>query len=463
MLAGLMAGAAMPAFADGPLASLRPQVRPTSIGPGSGNAIVARAQLSGTTAYVAMRKDGSVLDARLADVPLPPASVAKALTALYAVEHLGADYRFATVLLGTGPIEGGVLQGDLILKGTGDPILDTDALGGLAAQLAAAGVTGITGRFLVDGRSLPELIQIDPEQLPQSAYNPSISGLNLNYNRVYFEWRRREGGYRLSMDARARKFQPRVSHTTMEIAPEAWPIYTHDLPESGEAWTVARRALGEGGARWLPVRRPPGYAGDVFRTLAKNAGVTLPPVELETEPQRGAVLATHVSPHVRGLCGGMLKYSTNLTAEVLGLRASQARGRAPETLEGSAALMNAWLSERFGEEIALVDHSGLGSASRVTCRALARVLTQTEALAPMLKSIPVRDEKGAAVESAGHQIHAKTGTLHFVSALAGYATPKSGEPLIFAIISSDLDRRAAVPEVDKERPPGAKAYARRAR
>lgn len=462
-LAGFGAALAAPAVANAPLTSLRPQPRPGSLGVRRAADIVAEAGLTGTTAFVAASADGSILEARNGQVELPPASVAKALTALYAVDTLGPSYRFATVVMGTGPLNEGVLEGDLILKGTGDPILDTDALAGLARQLRDAGLTRIAGSFLVDGRGLETIDQIDPSQLVQAGYNPTVSGLNLNYNRVHFEWRRSGGEYRLTMDARAERYQPRVSHATMRVVPEAYPVFTHRAGDVREHWTVARPALGNGGARWLPVRQPELYAGDVFRTLAAAMGITLPPAGRDEGPLRGAVLASHVSPTLRGLCGGMLRYSTNLTAEVIGLRASAARNVAPGGLTVSAAAMNAWAQDRYGAELSLVDHSGLGDQSRVSCEALTQVLTRTDRLAPMLKDIAVKNSQGSTVSNPGYVIKAKTGTLNFVSSLAGYVTPQNAPPIAFAIISSDLPRRAAVPEQDKDRPPGSRTYARRAR
>ena len=163
---------------------------------------------------------------------------------------------FETKIIATGPIVGGVVQGDLILKGGGDPLLDTDALGRMAEVLVDLGITGVTGAFGVDASAVPEIDLIDPGQPIQVGYNPAISGLNLNFNRVHFEWRRVGDQYDLTMDARAERYQPRVRGSRMRIANRSLPVYTHALGEGVEDWTVARSALGSGGARWLPGRRP---------------------------------------------------------------------------------------------------------------------------------------------------------------------------------------------------------------
>lgn len=467
LLGGLAALAATPAVANAPLSSPRPAARPGSVPVviRDAQSLVLDAGLSGLTAFAVGDASGEIAEAGAADAPLPPASVAKAMTALYALDALGPSYRFATALRATGPIEEGIVQGDLILQGTGDPIFDTDALAGLAEELQTAGITGITGRFLVDGSAVPEQYQIDPSQPVQVGYNPSVSGLNLNYNRVHFEWKRAGESWQLNMDARARLYQPQVKVATMRLRAEASPVYTYELGEQRERWTVARPALGNGGARWLPVRRPSIYAGDVFRTLATGFGCQLPSPQVLDGVPSGAVVATHVSPTLRGLAGGMLRYSTNLTAEVLGIRASQARGAQPADLAGSASEMNAWLAERFGVGMSLVDHSGLGDASRVTARDLVRMMGQAGAdqFAPILKEFALRGSDGAPLASPPAVVRAKTGSLNFVSTLSGYVLLGDGRSLPFAILSADLERRQATASPDVERPEGAQSWARRAR
>ena len=92
--------------------------------PVDADGLIAAAKLGGAVAFVlADARTGEVLDAREPDLALPPASVAKAVTSLYALEKLGAGYRFATRVLATGPLQGGIVQGDIVLAGGGDPTL----------------------------------------------------------------------------------------------------------------------------------------------------------------------------------------------------------------------------------------------------------------------------------------------------------------------------------------------------
>ena len=84
-------------------------------------------------------------------------------------------------------------------------------------------------------------------------------------------------------------------------------------------------------------------------------------------------------------------------------------------------------------------------------------------LRALLKEVSLKDEKGAPQIDGPVKIHAKSGTLNFVSGLAGFMTPASGRDLAFAIFSADPARRQAVPVAEREKPPGQKDWIGRAR
>ncbi len=410
-----------------------------------------------------------LLDGFAPALRLPPASTTKALTALYALRTLGPSHRFVTQLLRTGPIEGGVLKGDLILAGGGDPTLDTDALAELARSLSDAGVTAVSGNFYHDGTALPSIASIDPGQPDHLGYNPAIAGLNLNFNRVYFEWKREDGNYAVSMDARSGTLRPRVRVSSMSVQPRQAPIYTYERREGRDHWTVARGALGREGGRWLPVREPEAYAADVFRTLAGQTGISLKPSQpLPADLPSATSLSALNSAALPQILRGMLKYSTNLTAECVGLSATQALGARPETLAASGRSMASWYAAQmpYPAEMTFSDHSGLTDSTRISSRDLATALAQRGAiteLGPLLKPVTLRDRQGNQLSDYPTAIFAKTGTLNFVSALGGYIVPPSGKRYAFCIMSADLDRRALLTRAQRDRPEGARPWARRAR
>ncbi|WP_166416499.1 D-alanyl-D-alanine carboxypeptidase/D-alanyl-D-alanine endopeptidase [Cochlodiniinecator piscidefendens] len=471
-LAGLLATTSTQVWGDAPATSLRPLPRPDGariIAAPAAQRLIDAANLgSARVGYaVADARTGEMLEVMNPLLQLPPASVTKALTALYALDSLGESYQFSTQLIATGGIENGRVNGDLILVGGGDPTLSTDALGDLARTMRDAGIREVRGALKVHSGALPYVHHIDNAQPDHVSYNPSVSGLNLNFNRVHFEWRRASGSYQITMDARAERYRPEVSTAEMRVVNRSAPVYTYDSNRDIDQWTVARGALGNAGSRWLPVRNPEHYASDVFRTLARSFGIVLdPPVFVSRLPQ-GQVIASHTSVGLPRVLRDMLKYSVNLTAEAVGLKSSAQRGRVPRNLQGSAQNMSQWLRNHYGARRArLVDHSGLGERNQITARDMVHILNQAGAdgpLRPLLKTIKLRDAQGRELRDQDIDIKAKTGTLNFVSALSGYARGPDGRDLSFAIFCADTDRRAAIARSDRERPQGARSWNRRAK
>lgn len=410
---------------------------------------------------------GAVIEEHRAELRLPPASTAKAVTAAYALSTLGAAHRFATrVEARGGAIADGVLNGDLVLRGGGDPVLHTADLARLADALIARGLRRVEGRFWVDDGALPVISHIDRSQPVAAGYNPAVAGINLNFNRVNFVWEVRGGRASLSMDARSEREVPPVSVIDIRAVSRASPVYTHDVQRDGERWTVAAGVLGRPGSRWLPVRLPALYAGDVLRALLLARGCRVPQPRVGN-PGAGTVLAEHLSDPLPSILQGMLRYSTNLTAECVGLAASQRLGGTVRALEPSAERMSAWAAERHAATgLALVDHSGLGVGSRVSARSLARFMQSAwadGALPGLLRDHPMRDPQGAELRDHPVSVQAKTGTLNFVSALTGYARRRGGRPIVFAILSADMAQRRAIRDDDRERPSGTRTFAGRAR
>ncbi len=469
---GLLASTATAAWGAAPERSLRPQVRPSNFLirtiPDAAD-IIRDAGLGGRVGFaVADAATGEMLEVASPLYPLPPASVAKAITCAYALDRVGPAHRFRTRIVSDGVLADGRLDGDLWLVGSGDPIFDTDALAAMCAELTEMGVREVTGRFRVATGALPEIWQIDPAQLPHVGYNPSISALNLNFNRVHFEWEREGEDYTISMDARSESLRPAVQVARMQIAERTTPVYTYSDAESHDAWTVARGALGDAGARWLPVRRPAAYMAEVFQTLMTQQGVRLSsPDYAPSAPDTALVLVEHRSDPLEDILRGMMRWSTNLTAEVMGLMATQAGGNIPAGLPESGQSMAQWMADTLGaRNVHFVDHSGLGVGSRIRPQDMTRALIASgpdSRLRNLMKDIPMRDRDGNVIPDHEVEVVAKTGTLNFVSTLAGYARAPSGRDLAFTIFCADLERREAIPEEQRERPQGTRTYNRAAK
>lgn len=458
------------AFAAPPAESLRPVLRDADFYKKAipeVSQIINGHKLSGRVAFaLADVQSGAWLECAHEHVGTPPASVTKAITALYALEVLGAEHRFETKLVATGGIADGEVQGDLILVGGGDPTLDTDVLAQMAADLKVAGVVAVKGGLKVYQGALPFVARIDPEQPDHVGYNPAVTGIALNFNRVHFEWRRNSGKYTVTMDGRSKKYRPDVTFAAMQIEDRATPVYTYRDQAGRDQWSVARGALGGSGARWLPVRKPALYAGEVFATLAGAHGIRLGKPEVIAALPAHEVVVRHESLGLRMILRDMLRYSTNLTAEMVGLAATQKRVGRVNGLQASAAEMNRWAVAALGMQAPkLVDHSGLGDASTLTALDMTRALLAVKDadFRAILKQFGFRDGKGRPVKEQAVAVDAKTGTLNFVSSLAGYMTGQDGREMAFAIFASDMGARSRISRADRESPAGARTYNKRAK
>ena len=466
VLAGAVSSLATTAFAQAPLTSMRPIARvPVN---DAVTRLVANAGLKGTVGvYVVDLATGETIENIDAITAQPPASVTKAFTALYALDVLGSEYQFKTRLFADGILKDGILDGNLILAGGGDPELATDDLFTLAQMLKESGLREVKGNFFVWDEALRNADEIDSDQLDHFGYNPTVTGLNLNYNRVHFEWKREDDDFTTTMDARSENYRPVVTTSRINIVDRPDPVFTYRDVGNVDQWTVARPSLNDEGSRWLPVRKPGLYAGEVFAIFARSHGIVFKaPQETLAEPD-GQVLASKEGAPLAQVMQGMLRYSTNLTAEVAGLTATNLRVGERRGMRTSAIGMARWMTKRCGGITPhFVDHSGLGDLSRVSPADMVKMLSSPavmETLQPIMRDIRLVGDDDRIIDRDGISVRAKTGTLNFVSTLAGYVRTDKGRDLAFAIFASDLDAREAGKLEGSEQPRGARTFNTRAR
>lgn len=496
LAAGLLAAA-------GPVDSLAPETArlpaPRSLNlpppPPATVELLQKARISGVTGWQVRDLDtGEVLDAWEASRAFVPASVAKLPTAAFALDRLGPAHRFETRLLATAAPAGGVIEGDLVLQGGGDPELDTDDLAPLVEALRAQGVTRVTGRLIGDTGRIGGIAEIAPGQPEDASYNPGVAGLTLNFNRVRVEWPRGGGRGTVAVRAQADGHSPVTDAVAVIPVRGVSPALVRAGSDSDESeiWHLNERVLRRAGGRWLPVRRPAVYTTRVLATLAEEAGIAIPGEQLEPGAARraGHLVARHQSRPLARVLKGMLYHSTNVTAELVGLAASAAEegdallaaatpgstvpvarlsaggailagteGR--RTLPASAAELNDWAAGRAGftagdPGFRLANHSGLSLASRLSPERTVDLL-MAEARPPGAADKPRRPGgvaqllrryniavKGDGLDHRRIEVAAKTGTMNFVRGLAGYVRTAGGRRLAFAIFSNDLARRESM-------------------
>ena len=439
------------------------RTRRSILQPFSTREIIAGAGVSGITgAIIFDLVNGTVIDAHARHISLPPASTIKIATGVWALEVLGPQYRFETRVLATGPVVNGRLQGDLVLQGGGDPTLDNPALDALVDALSQYGIRHVEGRFLFDDTALPRGSWIDPAQRDGMASSTGFGALNLNFNRILLKADSREGDhFNIRLTADADDLSVPVSHIGVRVVNrtegDSNGQLRHRGTDRGAVWEIDSETMRDAPARWLPVRDTGLYAASVFRTLAQRKGLSLSRPERVREPMDGTVIALHRGRPLAEIVSGMLEFSNNLTAEILGLTAAIAAGGEPaEGLTGGARRMASWIGTEFAIYNRLIDYSGLSDRARITPAAFQHLLTRSAAPQgssdPDVRSVlPVRnlDADDPRNPLPPVMIQAKTGTLYFVRGLVGYIRLGNGSArdLGFAIFSADLRRRRAM-EVD---------------
>ena len=399
-------------------------------------------------------ENGKVVEETNADGLFIPASLSKIPTTIAAMKVLGLGASFATRVHADGKIANGVLQGDLHLVGGGDPSIDSNDLVSLSEQIRSAGVSRITGRFIYHDSALPKERWLDKKQPWQAPYNPSMAGLNLNYNRVQFRWSR-DGEYLRVRGAAVSDGLVMPSPSIQFNVSRSGPEISHNINGENEIWTLRQSTLKGQGTRWLPVRKPGAYAAGVFAGICAAKGIALPPPQPARQSPRGKQIAVHNSKSVHELLTGMLRFSNNLTAEALGASAGYASGGKPTTIRQAAALTTKLTVEEVGgvggngwNGFALENHSGLSILSRSSPRQLAYMLRAShKKWGPLYNELFVNRTLTAqkmnlpfGMNAPEHTIVGKTGSMHFARGLAGFINVK-GRLMAFAFMANEDNSR----------------------
>jgi D-alanyl-D-alanine carboxypeptidase/D-alanyl-D-alanine-endopeptidase (penicillin-binding protein 4) len=203
----------------------------------------------------------------------------------------------------------------------------------------------------------------------------------------------------------------------------------------------------------LPVKDPGLHAGRVFRQFVLSHGIVLAAPERGEAPGSARLLALHQSPPMRNLLRDMLVYSNNMMAEMIGLAAAQRlSNQRLDGLEAAGALLVQHLSRLLPEvdwsSATLGNHSGLDAGARLTPRqlaAIARYGWHTDALPALLPGGGWSGTLADRFETPEQalRVWAKTGTMNYGSALAGYLFPSTDRPAVFATMVSDIGAREA--------------------
>ncbi|BDU73857.1 D-alanyl-D-alanine carboxypeptidase/D-alanyl-D-alanine endopeptidase [Mesoterricola silvestris] len=389
-----------------------------------------------------------------------PASNAKLFTCAMALCRLGPERRIRTsVLAGARPGPGGVLKGDLVLYGRGDPMLlardhgypgTPDPFEALAAQVALAGVREVRGDVVGDDsffRTRPFGSGWESGDRDY-AFGADVSALTVHDNMVDLRvYPGRDGGPCFLFPMPGLGLLPLRNLTTTGPGPAPRALWEgEELVVSG---ALARDAAPATLA--VPVRRPALFAAGLLRRALERHGVRVMGGTAARTSTAPVELAFVESPAVRDLVRTTLKDSVNLYAQLLLLQAGGSE-------EAGLAALAAFLKEAgiAPGDVLLEEGAGLSRKDLVKPRALTALLkhmaTRPEGAA-FADALPLAAVDGTLRNRMGDSpaaanTRAKTGTLRNTHALAGYVTTAGGERLAFAILLNNHVSPAPTADID---------------
>ncbi len=369
----------------------------------------------------------SVVAASLPDRAIIPASTLKLPACVAALHALGPEWRPVTRLVREG--------GTLTLVGGGDPLLTTDHLIELASAAVAAGVRRASA-FRYNPGIVPDLPAIDTTQPLAATYNPGVSGLSVNFNRVQLTWRRTNGTFSFEATAVADRARLPLDGITLTVA-GAGEGFSYRAAGDTEAWTMGG-ARAERGQIFMPIRQPARATARLFRRAAATVGLEVPPPE--PGPIAGQDLARFEGQALIVIVPQILRWSNNLAAELVGLAAAPGAATIAAATERHSAWIRSVAPGIDWSGFQMASHSGLGAAGRASPRHLAAsaLLAQAEGWAALLPAYRPRDG-GPPVEGA----FAKSGTMAYAKSQAGLIVTGDGRWLAFGLALTDVARRAA--------------------
>lgn len=386
--------------------------------------------------------------------PMNPASVMKLVTAFAALEMLGPTYTWRTEVYLGGPLKDGVLQGDLILKGYGDPTLTFERFWLLLRELRARGLRDIRGDLVLD-RSYFDPGPHDPaafDNEPLRPYNVGADALLVSFKTVRFAFMPDATTGAITITPQPPLAQLRLDNQVRAVGGPCgdWRSkLSRVVAEEDDRITVRFSGVMPaacGDRYWAMALLPvPDFTWGMFHAMWSELGGTLSGrVREGLAPSDAQPFALLRSVTAAEAVRDMNKYSSNIIARQLFLTLAAEHWQQPGRYEDAANLIRRWLTERGVPmpELLLDNGSGLSREERASAAGLMKVLLaayRSPVMPEFIASLPLVAGDGTMERrlldaDVAHNAHVKTGSLVDVRSLAGYVHTKGGRRLAFVFI-----------------------------
>ena len=427
-----------------------------------------RIPLTSVSAYVQEIGAARPLFTHRPSQPMNPASTMKLVTTFAGLELLGPDYRWKTEAYADGPIVAGVLTGDLVLKGRGDPKITLEQFHELVARVRASGLSAIRGDLVLD-RTWFDTGPHDPAAFdaePLRPYNVGPDALAVNFKSVRFVF-----APNLARDTVEVRVEPPLASVVIHGTPRLAPgdcgdwhggllAEFTDRAESADATFRGRYPIACGERDWyVALLDHPHYVLNLFaRTWVDVGGSFAGTVRDGRTPISAMRLATLDSVPLYEAVRDINKLSNNLMARQLFLTLATTAYPPPATTSHAAEAVERWLAKRKLKfpELVMVNGSGLSRHERIASQSMARLLLAADSSSvrnEYISSLAVAATDGTVgkrfqKDDVADQAFLKTGSLEGVRAIAGYVFGPTGRRFVVVCFVNHPNASRAQPPLD---------------
>ena len=391
-----------------------------------------------------------------ADVSMNPASTMKLVTTYAALEMLGPTHQWKTEFYTDGTLNNGILQGNLYLKGGGDPKLNMEKLWLLMRDLRANGVQQITGDLVLDRNffNQPQLpVFNDDGNDKNKPFLVKPDSLMVNLKALRFVARNDGGKVLISVE-------PPIASIKIDNQVKAVNAkqctgdvrYNPVTQADGSVIVTVSGQLADGcnSQTYLSLLDHATYTAGAVRAIWKELGGSIQGQDRQASVPKGAkLLARAFSPDLAEIIRDINKYSNNTMAQQLFLSlGAQFRNDADgDDAKAAQRVVRQWLAKKgiTAPHLVMENGSGLSRAERVSAREMAQMLQaawKSPYAAEFISSMPIAGKDGTMrkrlkTTAMNGQAHIKTGTLNTVRAISGFSRDSNGNTWAVVAILND--------------------------
>lgn len=402
-----------------------------------------------------------------ADKSMNPASVMKLVTTNAALDLLTPNYRWKTEIYRDGEVSSnGVLQGDLIIKGYGDPSFKAQEFWRLLMSLQQNGIKGVTGDLIIDksyfAKNVGNRKTFDSETW--RAYNAEPSAFLVNGRNTSFKFMATDTGVNVSQEFELPEIQIINKMKLTQGTCGEWRSrfnYVVTPKNNGATVTFTGAYSPECGERYLELSifDDEQYAFYTFKKLWHQLdGAFKGKLKVAEKPANAVKVLEQTSDPLGYIIRDINKWSNNLMARQLLLTLAAENISLPATEAKGEQVLKAWAANKAlngktfkFDELVVENGSGLSRIERISAEHLGQMLASAYAspvMPELMASLPILAQDGTIKKRLNEsqtngRAHLKTGSLDGVSAIAGYVLDANNHRHVLVMIVNHANAGAS--------------------